>query len=166
MNSISKKRTFRLWHSLLGTIALLAIEALLIYFLPGLVLHEAAILVIATIGIMVNVYVSAEVIEEVRGARNMFVLLSYVVAQLVVFFAFEYFFLFTVQPASFPSLTSDPLNLLLHSVMIFVFNPIYLPATDMARALVLINTLGSLVLVLFILQNIGELRKKSLDTAS
>ncbi len=68
-----------------------------------------------------------------------------------------------MQPASYPTLTTDPITLLLHSIMIFVFNPLYIPGTDSGRVLMLINSIGAIVLVLFVLQNIGELRRKSLD---
>jgi hypothetical protein len=157
------KRNFKLWHSLTGSIILLLIETGCIRFISSSSIKETGILLVATAGMFINIYVASEVIEEVRGARHMFMLLSVVVLQLVTFFAFQYAFLYMVQPASYPSLPMTPLSLFLHSLMIFVFNPLYLPATDIGRALMLVNTLGSLVLVLFILQNIGEFRKKSLD---
>ena len=158
-----KKRSFKLWHSLLGTVALLIIE-LLVFVLPSTGnTQEGFILVIAAMGAVINIYVATKAVEEVRGRDRMFVVLSTVMMQFIVFFAFEYWFLLLVQPASFPTLTHDPVTLLLNSVMIFVFNPLYSPATISGKALLLIDTFGGLGLVLFVLQNIGEFRRKSLD---
>jgi hypothetical protein len=152
-------RTFTLWHSLVGMSLLLIIEgALLQLMLPA----SAAITVIlgaAIIGSITNIYITTEVIEEVRKASHMLVLLSVTAAEFIAFFAFQYWYLLLVQPGSFPSLGSDAITLLLHSTMTFVFNPLYTPATDAGRALLLINTLGALGLVLFILQNVSQFRK-------
>ncbi len=91
----------------------------------------------------------------------MLVLLSVVTLELLIFFAFQYLFLLGVEPTSFPTLLADPVSLGLHSTMIFVFNPLYLPATALGRALLLVNTLGALGLVLFILQNVWQFRSKA-----
>jgi hypothetical protein len=121
------------------------------------------ILLVSFIGSLTTIYIATEVIEEVRGAFHMIMLLCAIVLQFVLFFAFQYLFLARVQPASFPTLSLDPLSLLLHSVMVFVFNPLYIPGTSVARALLLIQTFAALGLALFVLQNIGEFRRKSLD---
>ena len=158
-----KKHGFRLWHSLIGTVAMLLVE-LLVFYLPATgSSREVFILIIAAIASVVNTYVATEVVEEVKGRAYMFVVLSVVMLQFIVFFAFEYWFLYMVQPSSFPTLTNDPVTLLLSSVMIFVFNPLYLPATMAGKGLLLIDTFGGLGLVLFVLQNIGQFRRKSLD---
>jgi hypothetical protein len=47
--------------------------------------------------------------------------------------------------------------------MIFVFNPIYAPVTALGKGMLIIETFGGLGLALFVLQNIGQLRRKSLD---
>jgi len=47
--------------------------------------------------------------------------------------------------------------------MVFVFNPLYLPGTSAGRVLLLIQTFAALGLVVFVLQNISEFRRKSLD---
>jgi hypothetical protein len=44
--------------------------------------------------------------------------------------------------------------------MVFVFNPLYLPATIIGRVLLAINTLSALGLVLFILQNIWQIHSE------
>lgn len=153
-----QRRTFTLWHSLVGTGLLLAGEgALLMFALPDAGIW--VILLSAAAGAVGNIYVSAEIIEEVRNAWHMLWLLSVVVVELVVFFAFQYAFLLFMQPESFPTLTASPVPLLLHSVMVFVFNPLFVPATEWGQELLLVNTLGALGLVLFILQNIGQFRK-------
>jgi hypothetical protein len=157
-------RTFKLWHSLLITLALVLIESAIIYEHSLGDIRTYLILLIAIIAAVVNIYLATEVVEEVRGKRRMIVMLFAIMTEFVVFFAFQYWFMSLVQPASFPSLSLDPVSLLLSSVMVFVFNPIYLPATSAGRALLLIDTFGALGLVLFLLQNIGEFRGKSLDT--
>lgn len=149
------KNQFRLWHSLAGLAVLLVGELLLLHadFHAGVF-----ILAGAALGALYNTYVSMQVIQEVRSARHMLALLSVVVAEFVVFFAFQYKFLLMVEPGSFPTLSSAAVTLLLHSVMVFVFNPLYLPATALGEGLLLINTLAALGLVLFILQNVGQFR--------
>ncbi len=158
--------TFSLWHSLVGTGALLLIEfaAFHIQALRGV--QEIVLLSGAIIGTVVTIYVATEVVEEVRGRTHMFTILTVVMLQFIVFFALEYWFMCRLQPSSFPTMPVDAVTLTLHSVMIFVFNPLYLPGTIAGRALVLINTFGALALVLFVLQNIGELRRKSLDASN
>jgi hypothetical protein len=158
-----KNNTFKLSHSVLATAVLLLVEAALFYFGAPKSIQEVVVLGVAAIGAVINIYVATEVIEEVKGRTHMFVILTIVMIQFILFFAFEYFFLYLVQPASFPNLTADPVTFVLHSVMVFVFNPLYLPATAAGRSLLLINTFGALGLALFVLQNISQFRAKSLD---
>jgi hypothetical protein len=70
----------------------------------------------------------------VRQPLHMLVLLSGVVFQFIVFFAFQHGFLALAAPGSFDSLLLDPVSLLLHSTAIFSLNPLYLPTTTPARA--------------------------------
>lgn len=156
-------KTFKFWHSIAGTIALVAIELAAVHFVPGILPNITIILLASIAGSLITVYVATEVIEEVHGAFHMILLLTAVVAEFVIFFAFQYFFLVAVQPASFSSLPLDPVSLILHSVMVFVFNPLYIPETGAGRSLMLIETFGALGLVLFVLQNINQFRRKSLD---
>jgi hypothetical protein len=155
-----ERRKFKLWHSLLGTVALLAVEGTLVHFWPMPGASEWIIFSLAILGSAFNIYIATEVIEEVRNTSYMLALLFVIVMEFVVFFAFQYWYLLFAQPASFPTLVTDPVSLLLHSTMIFVFNPLYLPATGAGRALLLINTLTALGLVLFILQNVWQFRRK------
>ena len=155
-----KRQKFKLWHSLLGTAALLLVEGVLVRFWPMPGASEWIILSFALLGSAMNIYIATEVIEEVKNTSYMLSLLFIIVMEFVVFFAFQYWYVLLIQPTSFPTLVSDPTSLLLHSTMIFVFNPLYLPATGAGRALLLINTLTSLGLVLFILQNIWQFRRK------
>ncbi len=158
-----KRRKFRFWHLLVGTLLLVAIEFLVLHFLPETAASITLVLVVSVLGASFTIYVATEVIEEVRGAFHMIVLLCGVVCEFVVFFAFQYLFLLVVQPASFPTLPQDPSSLLLHSVMVFVFNPLYIPGTSTGRVLLLIQTFAALGLALFVLQNINEFRRTSLD---
>jgi hypothetical protein len=154
------KRVFTLWHSVVGTGLLLIVEGLLLWHLEP----KAAIwllLLSAAVGAIGNIYVSTEVIQEVRNAWHMLWLLSVIVGEFVIFFALQYGYLLLLQPGSFPSLSARPLPLLLHSIMVFVFNPLYIPVTSWGQELLIINTLGSLALVLFILQNIGQFRRST-----
>ncbi len=150
-------KKFKLSHLISGIVLLLAVEAALIHFLPAVAANEIFILIFAVIGAAMNIYVAVKAIEEVKIRLHVIVFLSLIVLEFIVFFAFEYGYLLLVQPASFPTLTMDWLSLLLHSTMIFVFNPLYLPATAVGRALMLVNTLSSLGIAIFILQNIWQL---------
>ena len=157
-----KRKNFHLSHSVLGTALLLLLEGALLVFLGRSPIYAQArwmlIIVMAFFGGVANIVVATEVIEEVRNAKHMLVLLSAVVSIFVVYFTFQYGYLISILPDSFQGLTSNPVDLLLHSTMIFVFNPLYLPTTEAARALLLINTFTALGLVLFILQNIWQIR--------
>ncbi len=155
-----RNKHFTLWHSLAGTAALLLAEWFLLYLFAPQGLRLFIIFGSAIVGALGNIYVSTEIIEEVKSAWHMLTLLTVAVAEFVVFFAFEYWFLLGIEPTSFPALPSTSVSLLLHSVMVFVFNPLYLPTTSAGQTLLLINTLGSLGLVLFLLQNIGQFRNK------
>jgi hypothetical protein len=156
-----KRRQFTLWHSLLGTAALILIEWFLLYLFAPQGLRLWVIFISAAVGAIGNIYVSTEIIEEVKSAWHMLILLSFAVAEFVVFFAFEYWLLLMVEPTSFSTLPDAPASLLLHSIMIFVFNPIYLPTSSDGQVLLLINTLGALGVVLFLLQNIGQFRRNA-----
>jgi hypothetical protein len=149
---------FRLWHSVAGLGALVLVQAIAVHFVPQL--GAALALCASAAATPFLLYLSTEVIAEIHLARRMLLFLSVVVAEFVSFFAFEYALLLAASPASFPSLPHDPIALLLHSLMVLVFNPLYLPASGLGRALLLINTLGALVLVLFILQNIHSFRHR------
>jgi hypothetical protein len=119
------------------------------------------ILLGAAAGAVGNIYVATEVIEEVRNAWHMLMLLSIIVGEFVIMFSFQYGYLLMLEPGSFPMLVMNPVTLLLNSVMVFVFNPLYMPATLGGQALLLVNILGALGLVLFILQNIGQFRRSA-----
>ncbi|MDO8548400.1 MAG: hypothetical protein Q7R71_01895 [bacterium] len=152
------RRKFKLSHSISGLVALLAFQGLLVYLAPvGAVAWLT--FCFGIVGAAITIYVATEVIEEVRNASHMLVLLSVVVVEFVIFFAVEYWFLIIVSPGSFPTLAPDGASLLLHSTMVFVFNPLWLPANFIGRAFLLINTASALGLVLFILQNIWHFRE-------
>lgn len=151
---------FRLWHSMLGLSILVSAEGLLVQRTTPLT-GAWCISIFAIIGVCVNMYVATEVIEDVYGSRRMLATLSAVVAEFLIFFSFQYWYLLFVEPASFPTLTPTALGLLLHSTMVFVFNPLNSPGDTAGQALLLINILGALVLVMFIFQNISQLRRRS-----
>lgn len=153
------RQKFKLWHSLLGTAALLAVEWALMQ--AGASTAAWIVIIAAMIGTLANLYVATEVIEEVRNKQHMLVLLSAVMLQFLVFYAFQYAFLGMALPGSFPTLGSDAVSFALHSLMVFVFNPLNLPVNGFGRGLLLVNTLGAVVLVLFILQNIWQFRSKA-----
>jgi hypothetical protein len=155
---LNMEKKFKLSHLFMGITGLLLIQAVLLKFLPVVAASEGFIILFGIIGAAMNIYVAIEAIKEVKGHLHMIMFLWLIVLEFIVFFSFEYWFLLLVQPASFPSLNPDVLSVLLHSTMVFVFNPIYLPVTLAGRALLLINTLSALGLVLFILQNIWQLR--------
>lgn len=155
-----KNKKFKLSHLFLGIAGLLIIEGALLWFLPVVTINEWLILLFVIVGVGLNIYVAIEAIEEVKGHLQLLLFLLLIVLEFITFFSFEYWYLLLLQPASFPTLTPDFLSLLLHSTMVFVFNPLYLPATVVGRVLLLINTLSALSLVLFILQNIWQIHPK------
>ncbi len=161
-----KQINFKFWHSLLGSVILLLIEWGVLELFSITSGQIGTIFAISIIGSLTTIFVATEIIEEVRGAFRMILLLCAVVLEFVLFFAFQYFFLDIVQPSSFPTLLLNPSSLLLHSIMIFVFNPLYLPSTSAGRILLLIQTFAALGLAFFVIQNIGEFRRKSLDRTS
>jgi hypothetical protein len=149
---------FQVWHSVAGLVALAFVQVVVV---RGVAMPFASLAMLAgaLAGALGLLYVSMEVIEEVRSSRHMLVLLSFVLTEFVVFFAGEYGILGLFSPESFPTLSIEPTSLLLHSIMVFVFNPLYLPADVLGRSLLLIHTAGALGLVLFILQNVWQFRK-------
>lgn len=159
------RKPFRLFHSLAGISVLLIIEAINHNYLGS---HVAGIIVVlcsAAVGGAAIVVIATEVIEQVRNARHMLILLSAVVFEFIFFFAFQYYFFLLSIPGSFQDLLIDPASLLLQSTMVFVFNPLFIPVNSASRVLLLINTMGSLVLVLFVLQNIWQFRAQTLDSS-
>jgi len=155
-----KYKKFKLSHLFLGITGLLVVESVLIFLLPVVTINEWLIILFVIIGVGMNTYVAIEAIEEVRDHLRLLSFLLLIVLEFIVFFAFEYLFLLLLQPASFPTLTPDIFSLFLHSTMVFVFNPLYLPATMVGRVLLIINTLSALGLVLFILQNIWQIHSE------
>jgi hypothetical protein len=154
-----KRPSFRISHSLFASVVLLAIEFIVVHV--GLFVTPL-ILLLAAFGAAMTIYVATEAIEEVQGSRHLFIMLTAVIVQFVLFFAFQYWFLTSVQVASFSLFGA--FDFFLASLMVFVFNPISLPATTAGQILLSINTIGALGLVLFVLQNISQFRRKSLDS--
>ena len=151
---------FKLWHSMLGLTLLVIGEGALIR-IAGSMMAPWYLCGIALIGVFVNMYVAMEVIEDIQNATRMLLALSAVVAEFIIFFSFQYGYLLSVQRGSFPTLSSDPVSLALHSTMVFVFNPLNTPGTTLGQVLLLVNIAGALILVMFILQNVSQLRRKS-----
>jgi hypothetical protein len=161
------RRRLNLMHSLASVTLLLIIEGVAATWLSVVwSMHEASVGVIlaaAVAGGLGIIVIAAEVVEEVRNSLHMLVLLSAVVFEFIVFFAFQHWYLSLVTPGSFLGLGLDPVSLLLHSTMIFVFGPLYPPLTFEGQALLLVNTFGALTLVFFVLQNIWQLRNGGVE---
>jgi uncharacterized membrane-anchored protein len=153
-----RRRKFKFSHSLIGIIALLILEAFFVAITP--MIGIAMVLLGALAGGIAVVIIATDVIEDIRQMQRMLWFLCITVIEFIVFFAFQYHFLAHLQPESFSGLESDPVTLLLHSTMIFALNPLYLPQTIAGKALLLINTLETLVLALFVLQNIWQLHRE------
>ncbi len=156
METVPRKK-FQLWHSLVGGALLLVAEAGALMLAPAMA--DWIICVAAIFGSVAALYVATEVIEEVRGMRRMLELLSVVIGEFVIFFAVQYYFLAHIDPTAFPGLSVDALSMLLNSTMVFVFNPLWVPQNGGGRALLLVNTLAALGLVLFVLQNVSQIRR-------
>ncbi|HEV7449501.1 MAG TPA: hypothetical protein VGP13_03105 [Candidatus Paceibacterota bacterium] len=148
---------FKLWHSVAGLVVLLIIEALFLALWPASFVVLVPLFAIA--GTAVTLYVATEIVEEVSGKPKLFALLTAIIAEFVIFFAFQYHLLGHFDHLAFATLGSDAVSLLLQSTMVFALNPIDLPTDTAGRLLLLVDTLGSLGLVLFVLQNIWQLRK-------
>jgi hypothetical protein len=152
------RKKFELSHSVFGLMALIALQTGLLYVLPPAI-NTWLVLLFAIAGSCITIFVATEVIEEVREFLRMFALLSVVVGEFVLFFAVQYGFLVHLSPGSFPTLLPDLVSLTLSSIMVFVFNPIYPPGDALGRMMLLIHTVSSLGLALFILQNITQFRR-------
>jgi hypothetical protein len=154
------RKKFKFSHSIVGLLGLLLLQGILVWLWP---IEAVAwlILCLSAVGAMGLLYVATEVVEEIRNANHMIAMLFAVSLEFVIFFACEYGFLIVISPSSFPSLPPDLTSLLLHSTMVFVFNPLYLPATALGRMLLLINTASSMGLVLFVLQNVAQIRRSA-----
>jgi len=153
-----RPRRFQISHSLIGVAGLLAVEALLVFVVPPIA--GATILLAAIAGGIGIVVIATDVVEEVRRSRAMLILLSMIVIEFLIFFSFQYYLLLHADPNSFPGLLQDPVSLLLQSTMVFALNPLYLPQSLAGKTLLLINTLESLTLALFVLQNIWQLHRE------
>ena len=152
------RKKFELWHSLVATVAISAFEAILVAMAHDLA-HIVAI-VCASLGGAALIYVSTEVIREVRNPERMYLLLAAVIFEFIAFFAVQYWLVSVASPGSYPGLAIDPISLFLHSTMVFALNPLYIPTNSIARTLMLLNTVESLVLGLFVLQNIWQIRSE------
>lgn len=163
----SRKR-FNLAHSIAGVALLLGLQGAIGGFVDVVSgTHSASIFIIligSLVGGLFVILIATEVIEEVRKSLHMLVLLSAVVFEFIVFFAVQYWYMSLMVPNSFNSLQINPVDLLLHSTTVFALNPLYLPLTTAAQALLLINTMESLVLGLFVLQNVWQFRNKSAES--
>jgi hypothetical protein len=157
MNVMRTEKKFEVFHLFFGIVGLLILEGFILQILPVPGVEEMVILTFSIIGAAVNMYVAIQAIEKVDSRLTMLVFLFLIILSFILFFAFEYWYIILVDPASFPTVTADMLSLLLHSTMIFVLNPLYLPGTLAGKALLLINTLSSLGIVIFLLQNIWQL---------
>lgn len=145
-------------HSIGGVILALALETIILMLIREASLVAGIILAFSIAGAVGIIVVSTEVIREVKNADHMLFLLTAVIAEFILFFTFQYGFFITALPGSFQGLSLDPTSLFLHSTMIFALNPLYMPVNAFAKALLLINTLGSLAIVLFVLQNVWQFR--------
>lgn len=153
-----KRISFKLWHSAAGLVAAVLVEAALCAI--SSTIAPFVLVLFALVGGPALIYVSTEVIRQVKKPERMFLFLSVVILEFIAFFAVQYWLLMLANPSSFEGLAASPVSFLLHSTMVFALNPLYLPTNDSARLLLLINTTESLVLGLFVLQNAWQLRSE------
>lgn len=149
---------FQLSPALLRTALLLVIESVLLFFFHQHFVAVTLVSLSALAGAVVSLYAATEAIEGVRSIRHMLIFLSVLVTLFVLFFAVQYGLLLTIEPGSFSALTTDPLTLILHSLMVLIFNPLYLPLTAAAKMLLIINTVAAVILIFFLLQNMWQFR--------
>jgi hypothetical protein len=162
------RKRFSFAHSLAGVALLLGIEGALVGLFDVFFGTNSAGAFVVVIGALIGglfvTLIATEVIEEVRKSIHMLFLLSAVVFEFIVFFAFQYWYLSLIIPGSFHSLPMDTISMLLQSTMVFAFNPLYMPATQSSQALLLVNTLESLVLAFFVLQNVWQFRRNTTES--
>ena len=164
------RKRFNFAHSIAGVALLLGVESAVIGVFdllfgshtPGVFV----VLVSALAGGLFVILIAREVIEEVRKPFHMLFLLSAVVFEFIVFFAFQYWYLSLIAPGVFEGLRMDPISMLLHSTMVFALNPMHVPLTFAARTILLINTLESLILAFFVLQNVWQFRNNTAGAES
>jgi len=158
-----QRKRFHVLHSIIATTLLLLVEGVLAAMIANHVFDQYGVILVALLGGAGIILVAMEAIEEVRNTRHMLLLLSAVVLEFIVFFAFQYWYFSWALPGAFQGLTLDPITLLLHSTMVFAFNPLYLPSSISGKALMLVNALESMALVIFVLQNIWQFRAAKQD---
>jgi hypothetical protein len=154
---MASRPKFKFWHSVAGLLVLAVAESLAVMAAPFAAGWLVALCALA--GTAVTLYVATEIVEEVSGKPKLFALLTAIIGEFVLFFALQYHLLAHADPSAFATLGTDAVSLLLQSTLVFALNPIDLPTDTAGRLLLLVNTLGSLGLVLFVLQNIWQLRK-------
>ena len=123
------EKKFDILHLFFGIAGLLVLEGVLFQFLPVIGAEEAIVLLFSVVGVTMNMYVAIQAIEKVNSRLPMLVFLFLIILEFITFFAFEYWYLILFEPTSFPTVAPDMLSLLFHSTMVFVFNPLFLPAT-------------------------------------
>jgi hypothetical protein len=145
-----------------GTLLSILLEGIVLFLMSKLPeISEAQrsyFLFFALIGSCAIVILSTEVIREFKNSVVSLFFFLLTVVQFIIFFAFQYWYLLRILPSSFTGFSGTPVNFLYHSTMIFLFNPLIVPHGNTAEILVLINTFGSIILILFILQNIWQFR--------
>jgi len=159
-----RRKRFHVLHSIIASAVLLVVEDVLLAVIRDQAFDQYGVIFVAFVGGAGIIAVAMEAIEEVKNARHMLLLLSAVVFEFITFFAFQYWYFSLLAPGTFQGLALDPITLLLHSTMIFAFNPLYLSTTVAGQALMLINTLESMALVIFVLQNVWQFRDAKQDT--
>ncbi len=100
------------------------------------------------------VILSKEVIYEYKDSVKILGMFLVTIFQFIFFFAFQYWLLLLISPESFSGFANLPVDYVLQSTLVFLFNPAITPHTEIARTLVLINIFGAIVIIMFILQNV------------
>jgi hypothetical protein len=147
---------FSYCSSSIAVILTLLFERALLWLSPQLEYRGQDIMVLSFsfIGMVTILILLKEVIFEYKNSLTTLIMFLTTIFQFIFFFSFQYRFLLLVSPGSFSGFAGLPVDFLLQSTLIFLFNPTIIPLTEVARALVLINLFGSMVIIMFVLQNI------------
>jgi hypothetical protein len=153
------KERFSYLTSIKGLVGILLSEALLLWLASKIDFSVTLmILLIAVAGMVSILILSKEVIYEYSDHVTVLIMFLATIVQFIIFFAFQYWFLLVYSQDSFSGFAMLPVDFLLHSTLIFLFNPMVIPNTETARALMLSNLFGSVIIIIFILQNIWHFK--------
>lgn len=128
-------------------------------FMPdGQSLLPMFIILYSLYGIFFLFLVNTEIIRKVKTDNNILLGSLFILILMVLYFTLQYYLLESFFAGSFSNTTLHPIDMVFHTTMIFLLNPMTVPQTMAAKILMLITVSTSFVYVVFLLQNMWHLR--------